>query len=84
MRRCLLVLIQKCREVLEKQGYAGILLTDLSKAFDCINHELLIAKLHVHGFSLESLIFIQSYLPKRIQRVKPTLPSVIIVMLKQF
>ena len=83
MRHCLLVLIQKCREVLEKQGYAGILLTDLSKGFECINHKLLIAKLHVHG-SLESLIFIQSYLPKRIQRVKSTLPSVIIVMLKQF
>ena len=48
----------------------GILLTDLSKAFDCINHELLIAKLHAYGFSLESLTFIQSYLTNRIQRVK--------------
>ena len=50
--------------------YAGILLTDLSKAFDCINHELLIAKLHAYGFSFESLTFIQSYLTNRIQRVK--------------
>ena len=45
-------------------------MTDLSKAFDCINHELLIAKLHAYGFSLESLTFIQSYLTNRIQRVK--------------
>ena len=66
----MLVLVQKCREVLDKRGYAGILLTDLSKPFDCINHELLIAKLHTHGFSLESLTFIQSYLTNRIQRVK--------------
>ena len=47
-----------------------ILLTDLSKAFDCINHELLISKLQAYGFSLELLTFIQSYLTNRIQRVK--------------
>ena len=69
-QHCLLVLVEKCREVSDKQGYAGMLLTDLSKAFDCINHELLIAKLHGYGFSLESLTFIQSYLTNRIQRVK--------------
>ena len=51
-------------------GYAGILLTDLSKAFDCINHELLIAKLHVYCFSLESLTFFQIYLTNQIQRIK--------------
>ena len=66
----MLVLVEKCHEVLDKRVYAGILLTDLSKAFDCINHEILIAKLHVYGFSLESLTFIQSYLTNRIQMVK--------------
>ena len=69
-QHCLLLLVEKCREVLDKRGYAGILLTDLSKAFNCINHEQLIAKLHAYGFSLESLTFIQSYLTNRIQRVK--------------
>ena len=69
-QHCLLVLVEKCREVLDKRGYAGVLLTDLSKAFDCINNELLIAKLHAYGFSLESLTFIQSYLTNRIERVK--------------
>ena len=47
-----------------------VLLPNLSKAFDCINRELLLAKLHTYGFSLESLTFIQSYLSNRIQRVK--------------
>ena len=42
----------------------------MSKAFDCINHELLLAKLHAYGFSLESLTFSQSYLSNQIQRVK--------------
>ena len=69
-QHCLLVLVEKCREVLDKRRYAGILLTVLSKAFDCINHEPLIAKPHVGGFSFGSLTFIQSYLSNRIQRVK--------------
>ena len=69
-QHCLLVLIEKCRKVLDKRGYAGVLLTDLSKAFYCINHELLLAKLHAYGFSLKSLTFIQSYLSNRIQRVR--------------
>ena len=64
VQHCLLVLVEKCCEVLDKLGYAGILLTltDLSKAFDCINHELLNAKLHAYGFNLELTTFIQSYL----------------------
>ena len=61
-------MVEKCCEVLDKQGYAGIL--DLLKAFDCINHELLTAKLNAYGFSLESLTFIQSCLSNQIQRVK--------------
>ena len=43
---------------------------DLSKAFDCIPHKLLIAKLHAYGFSKSSLKFIYSYLTGRNQRVK--------------
>ena len=69
-KHCLLLLIEKCREALDKRGYAGVVLTDLSKALDFIDHELLLAKLHAYGFSLESLTFIQGYLSNRIQRVK--------------
>ena len=60
VQHCSLVSVEKCRETLDKRGYAGILLIDWSKTFGCINHELLIGKLHAYDFSLKSLIFIQS------------------------
>ena len=43
---------------------------DLSKAFNCLNHELLLAKLHTHGFTKASLDLIHNYLTNRKQRVK--------------
>ena len=43
---------------------------ELSKAFDCIPHEILIAKLHAYGFSRDSLKFSYNYLQGRNQRVK--------------
>ena len=57
-------------KVLDNNGYGGAILMDLSKAFDAINHGLLIAKLHVYGFSKESLKLIKSYLTNRCQRTK--------------
>ena len=45
-------------------------LMDLSKAFDCISHELLIAKLGAYGFGNDSLRFIFDYLTSRKQRVR--------------
>ena len=46
------------------------LLTDLSKAFDCLVHDLFIAKLHAYGFDYLSLKLIHSYLTGRMQRVR--------------
>ena len=45
-------------------------LTDLSKAFDCIPHELIIAKLDANGFNLKGLIHVFNYLRNGKQRVK--------------
>ena len=43
---------------------------DLSKAFDAINHELLIAKLYAYRLNKESLELILDYLSNRWQRTK--------------
>ena len=48
----------------------GALPTDLSKAFDCLDDELLIAKLNAHGFSLTALKLVHNYLSNRKQRAK--------------
>ena len=54
---------------LDAGNYIGAVLIDLSKAFDCINHDLLLAKMHAYGFSLKSLALVKSYLSNRRQRV---------------
>ena len=66
----LLAMIEKWKIILDKGGFAGGILMDLSKAFDTINHKLLIAKLHAYGFSIESLEIVYDYLSDRRQRTK--------------
>ena len=66
----LLSLIEKWKKELDNKGYAGAVLMDLSKAFDTINHELLIAKLYAYGFSKDALKLINSYMSDRWQRTK--------------
>ena len=56
--------------MLDEKGFGGALLMDLSKAFDTLDHELLIAKLSAYGFNNESLKLIRSYLTNRWQRTK--------------
>ena len=51
-------------------GHAGALLTHLSKTFDSVDHELLIAKLHAYSFETDALKFICSYLKGRKQNTK--------------
>ena len=57
---------QKC---LDKSGVAGTVLVDLSKAYDCLPHDLL-AKLSAYGFDETAIALIASYLANRYQRVK--------------
>ena len=68
-QHALLSMIEKWHRELDKGNIVSGVLMDLSKAFDCINHELLLAKLHAYGFSKSALHFILSYLQCRSQRV---------------
>ena len=67
-QHCLPPMTEKWRKYLDKDGVSRVLLTDLSKTFHCLFHDLLIAKLA--GFDYESLILIESYVSNRKQRTK--------------
>ena len=66
----LLNLINKWHSCLDNSGVVGTILMDLSKAFDCLPHELILAKLHAYGVDIKSLKLLQDYLSNRTQRVK--------------
>ena len=61
----LVVTLEKWKRELDKGEYVSAILMDLSKAFDTINHDLLIAK----GFSKEALKLMKSYLKNWKQNV---------------
>ena len=64
-------MVENCKKKALDQGNEyGALLTDPSKAFYYLPHDLIVAKFHVYGFSIESLKLINSYLMERKQRVK--------------
>ena len=59
-----------CCKALADRKVVGMVLMDLSKAYDCLPHHLLIAKLAAYGFGQHSLLSIHSYLSNRRKRVK--------------
>ena len=63
-------MIEKWKVCIDNGGLCGALLTDLSKAFDCLSHDLLLAKLHAYGIDINSLKILCSYLKNRKQRVR--------------
>ena len=63
-------MLEKWRKTVDIKGYADVIHMGLSKAFDTINHELLLAKVHVYGFSIYSLLILSSYLSNRKETIK--------------
>ena len=63
-------MLAKWKRALDKGKYVSALFMDLSKAFDTINHDLLIANLEAYGFSKEALKLMKSCLKNRKQKVQ--------------
>ena len=73
LSRCqstLLRLLEDRRKALDNHEYVGAILMDLSKAFDCLPHGLLIAKLKAYGLSEEAVKLLDSYLEDRSQQIR--------------
>ena len=63
-------MLNKWKNTLDEGKHVGGVFIDLLKAFDTINHDLLIAKLEAYGFSTNALLFMLSYLKKQISKSK--------------
>ena len=70
IQQCLLALSENWKRDVDTGQMSGALLIDLSKAFDRLDHELLIATLNAYGFSLPALKLVHDYLLNRKQRTK--------------
>ena len=69
-QHCLLAMLDNLKISADDGNEFGVLLTDISKAFNCIDHKLLIAKLFYYGVSPSALDLIHSYLSNRTERIK--------------
>ena len=63
-------LLKSWQNSLDKDDIVGTILMDLSKAYDCLPHDLLIAKLAAYGADFKSLSLLYDYLSNRFHRVK--------------
>ena len=73
----LLVMIEKMKTSRGNKQFCTAILTDLSRAFDCICYDLLIGKLNAYGFDKKALKLIYDYLNGRSQKIKAVLHSVV-------
>ena len=62
-------LIEKIRKKIEKREYGIAIFFDLSKAFDTINHTLLLLKLKFYNFSPSAIALLENYLSSRTMKV---------------
>ena len=69
-QHCLMHMLEKWKKTLDKGGYICAIFMDLSKVFDTLNRNLLIAKLGAYGFDTKALHYIKSYLDNRKQRAR--------------
>ena len=69
-QQCRLAMLEKWERSVDSGKAFGALLTDLSKAFDCLYHELLTVHLNAYRFSLPALRLIHDYLSHRKQRTR--------------
>ena len=63
-------MLENWKNMLDKRGYVCAMFMDLSKAFDTIHHDLMIAKLGAYGFSQDALQYMRSYLTNKQQIVR--------------
>ena len=61
-------MLEKWKSAINNKNMFSALLTDLSKAFDCLSHDLLMAKIYAYGFSIAALRLVQNYLSNRQKR----------------
>ena len=64
----LLKMLEKWKLVSDKGYNIGAIFMDLSKVFDTLNHELLLAKLNAYGFSDNAITYVKSYFSNGYQR----------------
>ena len=66
----LLKIVEDWKRALDDNKYIAAISMDLSKAFDCLPHNLLLLKLEAYGLTKQSLNLLKNYLEEREQRVK--------------
>ena len=60
MNHVLIRLIENWRQALDNNLFTSAVLMDLSKTFDCIPHDLIIAKLHAYGLDFDAVTFLHN------------------------
>ena len=64
---CFTYMLEKQKNTHEKGKHVGAVFMDFSKAFDTINHDLLISELEACRFSTNALLFMLRYLKKKLK-----------------